>query len=56
MRKYLFCLSVLLLLGSMGERGLAADRPNVLIVMADDCTYSDLPLHGGKKRNHAPFG
>lgn len=22
--------------------------PNVLIIMADDCTYSDLPLYGGK--------
>ena len=29
---------------------LAADRksPNVLIIMADDCTYNDLPLYGGK--------
>jgi len=26
----------------------AADRPNVLIIMADDCTYLDLPLYGGK--------
>lgn len=25
----------------------AADRPNVLIIMADDCTYNDLPLYGG---------
>lgn len=23
------------------------DKPNVLIIMADDCTYSDLPLYGG---------
>lgn len=23
------------------------DRPNILIIMADDCTYSDLPLYGG---------
>jgi uncharacterized sulfatase len=29
---------------------LAADRksPNVLIIMADDCTYNDLSLYGGK--------
>jgi len=23
-------------------------RPNVLIVMADDCTYNDLPVYGGQ--------
>ena len=26
----------------------SADRPNVLIIIADDCTYNDLPLYGGK--------
>jgi N-sulfoglucosamine sulfohydrolase len=26
----------------------AADRPNVLIVIADDCGYNDLPLFGGQ--------
>lgn len=26
----------------------AAERPNFLIIMADDCTYNDLPLYGGK--------
>lgn len=26
---------------------LAADKPNILIVMADDCTYNDLPVYGG---------
>lgn len=25
-----------------------ADRPNVLIIMADDCTYNDLPMYGGR--------
>lgn len=25
----------------------AADAPNVLIVLADDCTWSDLPVYGG---------
>lgn len=30
------------------ERVEAADRPNVLIIMADDCTFSDLPLYGGQ--------
>ena len=24
----------------------AADKPNVLIIMADDCTYNDLPIYG----------
>ena len=26
----------------------AAGQPNVLIIMADDCTYNDLPLFGGQ--------
>ena len=26
----------------------AADHPNFLIIIADDCTYNDLPLYGGK--------
>ena len=25
-----------------------AKRPNLLIIMADDCTYNDLPLYGGQ--------
>ena len=25
-----------------------ADHPNFLIILADDCTYNDLPLYGGK--------
>ena len=28
--------------------GLAADKPNILIIIADDCTYSDLPINGGE--------
>lgn len=27
--------------------GAATDRPNFLIIMADDCTYNDLPVYGG---------
>ena len=27
---------------------LAADRPNFLIIMADDCTFCDLPIYGGQ--------
>lgn len=26
----------------------ATERPNFLIIMADDCTYNDLPVYGGK--------
>ena len=33
--------------GSAGPAG-SGNRPNVLIIMADDATYSDLPLWGGK--------
>lgn len=25
-----------------------SQRPNFLIIMADDCTYNDLPVYGGK--------
>ncbi|TWU58227.1 sulfatase family protein [Rubripirellula reticaptiva] len=37
----------LLMIGPMN----AADRPNVLVIMADDCTYNDLPLYGGLNAN-----
>ncbi len=33
---------------SVVGRTFAAERPNVLIIMADDCTHSDLPLYGGQ--------
>ncbi len=26
----------------------SSDRPNILVIIADDCTFSDLPLYGGK--------
>jgi uncharacterized sulfatase len=32
----------------VGASARAADRPDVLIVLADDCTHSDLPIYGGK--------
>lgn len=41
-------LRVLLMLG-LAATGLSeAAQPNVLIIMADDCTYNDLPVYGGK--------
>ena len=27
---------------------LAAEKPNILVILADDCTYSDLSFHGGQ--------
>ena len=38
----------LLLVLTSHLRAIAADRPNFLIIMADDCTYNDLPLYGGQ--------
>jgi uncharacterized sulfatase len=26
----------------------AAEKPNILVIIADDCTYSELPFHGGQ--------
>ena len=35
--------------GALGAvRGAEQARPNVLIIMADDCTHSDLPVYGGQ--------
>ena len=41
---------VLITVISLSGFGLFADQqksPNVLIIMADDCTYNDLSLYGG---------
>lgn len=40
-------LSVLGALAWLWGSACAAQQPNVLIIMADDCTYRDLPLYGG---------
>jgi uncharacterized sulfatase len=40
-----FCL---LAIGLVGGAARAFDGPNMLIIMADDCTHSDLPLYGGQ--------
>ncbi|MEM9481987.1 MAG: sulfatase [Verrucomicrobiota bacterium] len=39
-----FCSSLFALCSSLG----AAEKPNVLIIIGDDCTYNDLPVYGGK--------
>jgi len=48
-----FCILIVValwstLFGTVASAVSAADRPNVLIIMADDCTYNDLPVYGGK--------
>ena len=35
-------------LAVVGFTAYADEQPNVLIIMADDCTYNDLPLFGGQ--------
>ena len=39
---------IALSLAFAGFTGYAARQPNILIIMADDCTYNDLPLYGGQ--------
>ena len=45
MKKTLFATATVSLLGAFAH---TAERPDVLIVLADDCTHSDLPLYGGE--------
>ena len=39
---------IVLNLSLVGFMAQAAGQPNFLIIMADDCTYNDLPLYGGQ--------
>ncbi len=39
---------VLLACVSIATLGLGSESPNVLVIMADDCTFSDLPAYGGR--------
>jgi len=48
MRSVFFTAAVFVLSVAATSEGDAADQPNVLIIMADDCTFSDLPLYGGQ--------
>ena len=43
----MIALSVLIIV-CFGQNLFAAKQPNFLIIMADDCTYNDLPLYGGQ--------
>ena len=44
--RFLLLLSLLGVVGT--STAYAAEKPNVLIIMADDCTHTDLPLYGGQ--------
>ena len=47
---------VFLLIGYLAAgNSWAEDKPNILIIMADDCTYNDLPIYGGQKCNDAKY-
>ena len=37
-----------LLFSGLVSLGAESSRPNILIVLADDCTYNDLPIYGGE--------
>ena len=39
---------VLVVVATLVVAARAADRPNILLIMADDCTFNDLPLYGGQ--------
>ncbi len=49
LRKQRFKLLAALVLSAISTHIFAEEpRPNVLVIMADDCTYNDLPLYGGQ--------
>ena len=43
----LFSVSLFFVQNNLEAARVENDKPNVLIIMGDDCTYSDLPLYGG---------
>jgi len=43
-----FTLAIVLISLACVPAAKAADHPNFLIIMADDCTYNDLPVYGGQ--------
>lgn len=48
MKSQFFRLSISLCSLGLPLLAFAATQPNVLIIIADDCTYNDLPLYGGR--------
>ena len=45
--RYVIVFFAALMLGTLCALVEAETKPNVLIIIADDCTYNDLPLYGG---------
>jgi uncharacterized sulfatase len=43
-----FVARLLAIVASLGGLAGATDRPNVLVILADDCTFNDLPPYGGR--------
>lgn len=48
MIRLLIAMVCITLFGAAQRPAFAADVPNVLIIMADDCTYNDLSIYGGE--------
>ena len=48
MLKTMLPIFTVILAGGLSPHATAAVQPNFLIIMADDCTHSDLPLYGGE--------
>lgn len=44
----LFCISLFICGQSTQQNTITSDSPNILIIIADDCTHSDLSLYGGQ--------
>jgi uncharacterized sulfatase len=40
----------LLLAAVVGQHSTAQERPNFLLILADDCTWSDMEIHGGQAK------
>jgi N-sulfoglucosamine sulfohydrolase len=55
MQKHLLTISALILFSLVGPNILSAaattkDQPNILLIIADDCTYRDLGVYGGQAK------